>query len=128
MLFRSITAKTAKAAISSFIPVVGKVLGDAVDTVIGCSAILKNAIGIIGVIVVISICIVPILKLAVITIIYHLTSALCEPIADSKIVGLIAQMADTFKILLAILCSISVMLIIGITLVINISNIGLMYR
>lgn len=123
-----ITAKTAKAAISTFIPVVGKVLGDAVDTVIGCSAILKNAIGIVGVIVVITICIVPILKLAIITVIYHLTSALCEPIADDKIVGLIAQMADTFKILLAILCSISVMLIIGITLVINISNTGLMYR
>ena len=58
-----ITAKTAKAAVSSFIPVVGKVLGDAVDTVIGCSAILKNAIGIVGVIVVIAICITPILKL-----------------------------------------------------------------
>lgn len=123
-----ITAKTAKAAVSSFIPVVGKVLGDAVDTVIGCSAILKNAIGIVGVIVVIAICITPILKLATITIIYHLTAALCEPIADSKIVSLITQMADTFKILLAILCSISVMLIIGITLVINISNTGLMYR
>ena len=123
-----ITAKTAKAAVSSFIPVVGKVLGDAVDTVIGCSAILTNAIGIVGVIVVIAICITPILKLAIITIIYHLTAALCEPIADSKIVSLITQMADTFKILLAILCSISVMLIIGITLVINISNTGLMYR
>lgn len=123
-----ITAKTAKAAVSSFIPVVGKVLGDAVDTVIGCSAILKNAIGIVGVIVVIAICITPILKLAIITIIYHLTAALCEPIADSKIVSLITQMADTFKILLAILCSISAMLIIGITLVINISNTGLMYR
>lgn len=123
-----ITAKTAKAAVSSFIPVVGKVLGDAVDTVIGCSAILKNAIGIVGVIVVIAICIMPILKLAVITIIYQLTAALCEPIADSKIVSLIEQMADTFKILLAIVCSISVMLIIGITLVINISNTGLMYR
>lgn len=123
-----ITAKTAKAAVSSFIPVVGKVLGDAVDTVIGCSAILKNAIGIVGVIVVIAICITPILKLAIITIIYHLTAALCEPIADSKIVSLITQMADTFKILLAIQCSISVMLIIGITLVINISNTGLMYR
>ena len=121
-----ITAKTAKAAVSSFIPVVGKVLGDAVDTVIGCSAILKNAIGIVGVIVVIAICITPILKLAII--IYHLTAALCEPIVDSKIVSLITQMADTFKILLAILCSISVMLIIGITLVINISNTGLMYR
>lgn len=123
-----ITAKTAKAAVSSFIPVVGKVLGDAVDTVIGCSSILKNAIGIVGVIVVIAICILPIIKLAVITIIYHLTAAICEPIADSKIISLISQMADTFKILLAILCATSVMMIIGVTLVINISNTGLMYR
>lgn len=123
-----ITAKTAKAAVSSFIPVVGKVLGDAVDTVIGCSSILKNAIGIVGVIVVIAICILPIIKLAVITIIYHLTSAICEPIADSKVISLISQMADTFKILLAILCATSVMMIIGVTLVINISNTGLMYR
>ena len=123
-----ITAKTAKAAVSSFIPVVGKVLGDAVDTVIGCSSILKNAIGIVGVIVVIAICILPIIKLAVITIIYHLTAAICEPIADSRVISLISQMADTFKILLAILCATSVMMIIGVTLVINISNTGLMYR
>lgn len=39
-----ITAKTTKAAVSTFIPVVGKILGDAVDTVIGCSSILKNAL------------------------------------------------------------------------------------
>lgn len=123
-----ITAKTAKAAVSSFIPVVGKVLGDAVDTVIGCSSILKNAIGIVGVIVVIAICILPIIKLSVITIIYHLTAAICEPIADSRVISLISQMADTFKILLAILCATSVMMIIGVTLVINISNTGLMYR
>ena len=86
-----ITAKTAKAAVSSFIPVVGKVLGDAVDTVIGCSSILKNAIGIVGVIVVIAICILPIIKLAVITIIYHFTAAICEPIADSKVISLISS-------------------------------------
>ena len=42
-----ITAKTTKAAVSSFIPVVGKILGDAVDAVIGCNNILKNAVGII---------------------------------------------------------------------------------
>lgn len=58
-----ITAKTAKAAVSNFIPVVGKILGDAVDTVIGCSSILKNAVGIVGVVVVLSICIIPIRKI-----------------------------------------------------------------
>ena len=58
-----ITAKATKAAVSNFIPVVGKILGDAVDTVLGCSAILKNAVGIVGVIIVIGICIMPIIKL-----------------------------------------------------------------
>ncbi len=123
-----ITAKTAKAAVSNFIPVVGKILGDAVDTVIGCSNILKNAVGVVGVIVVIGICIVPIIKLAILMATYYLASAICEPIADEKIISLLSQIGDTFKILLAMLISVSVMLMIGVTLVIKISNSGLMYR
>ena len=39
-----ITAKTTKAVVSSAIPVVGKILGDAVDTVLGCGIVLKNAV------------------------------------------------------------------------------------
>lgn len=123
-----VTAKTAKAAVSSFIPVVGKILGDAVDTVIGCTSILKNAVGIVGVIVILGICITPIIKLLLLMTTYYIGSAICQPIADEKIVKLLEQMGDTFKVLLAILCSISVMLIIGTTLVMKISNSGLMYR
>ena len=123
-----ITAKTAKAAVSSFIPVVGKILGDAVDAVIGCTLILKNAVGIVGVIVIIGICIMPIIKLLLLTITYKVASAVCEPIADEKIVKLLENMGDTFKILLGIMSAISVMLIIGVTLVMKISNSGIMYR
>lgn len=118
----AVTVKTTKAAVSNFIPVVGKILGDAVDTVIGCTNILKNAVGIVGVIVIIGICIVPIIKLVVIMTTYYIGSAMCQPIADEKIVNLLAQMGDTFKVMLAILSSISVMLIIGTTLVIKISG------
>lgn len=123
-----VTAKTAKAAVSNFIPVVGKILGDAVDTVIGCSSILKNATGIVGVIILIGIAIVPVIKLVALMAIYYLGAALCQPIADEKIIKLLEQMGDTFKTLLAIMCSVSVMFIIGTTLVINISNSGMMYR
>lgn len=123
-----ITAKTAKAAVSSFIPVVGKILGDAVDTVIGCTSILKNAVGIVGVIAIIGICITPIIKLVLLMTTYYIGSAICEPIADSKIVKLLSEIGDTFKVLLAILCSLAVMVIIGTTLVMKISNSGLMYR
>lgn len=123
-----ITAKTTKAVVSSAIPVVGKILGDAVDTVLGCGIILKNAVGVIGVIIVIGICIIPILKLGILTIAYKLMSAICEPIAEKNIVDLLDQIGDVYKIFLAILCSVSVMLIIGTALVVKISNTGMMYR
>ena len=48
--------------------------------------------------------------------------------ADDKIVKLLDEMSGVFKLLLAILCSLSVILIIGVTLVIKISNSGMMYR
>ena len=117
-----ITAKTTKAVVSSAIPVVGKILGDAVDSVIGCSSILKNAVGILGVIIIIAISITPIIKLLILMGIYYIGAAICEPIADEKVVKLLDQMGDTFKILLAFMCSMSVMIIIGTTLVLKISN------
>ena len=123
-----ITAKTAKTAVSSIIPVVGKVLGDVVDSVLGCGVILKNAVGIIGVVVIIGICILPIIKIGTLSIIYNLASAVIQPVADDKIVKLLDEMGGVFKLLLGILCSLSVLLIIGVTMVVKISNSGMMYR
>ncbi len=123
-----ITAKTTKAIVSSTIPVVGKILGDVVDSVLGCGIILKNAIGVIGVIMIIGICIMPVIKIAILTTSYKLLAGIIEPIADEKIIKLLEQIGDIFKVLLAILCVISVMVIIGTTLVIRISNSGMMYR
>lgn len=123
-----ITAKTAKTAVSTVIPVVGKILGDVVDSVLGCGIILKNAIGIVGVIIIIGICIMPIIKIATLCIMYSLASAIVQPVADGKIVKILDEMGGVFKLLLGILCALSVLLIVGITLVVRISNSGMMYR
>lgn len=123
-----ITAKTAKATVSGFVPVVGKILGDAVDSVIGCANILKGAVGIVGVIVMLGICVLPIIKLTILTATYYGASAICQPLADEKITSLLSQMGDTFKTMLALIFTVSTMLIIGVTLVVKISNSGLMYR
>lgn len=106
------TSKTTKAIVSSAIPVVGKILSDSVDTVLGCGIILKNAVGFVGIVVIIGICIMPIIKLTTITISYKLLSGIVEPIADKKIVDLLKQVGDIFKIFIAILTSLSFMLII----------------
>ena len=123
-----VTAKTAKAAVSTVIPVVGKILGDATDAVIGCAGILKNAVGFVGIIVIIGICIAPIIKLTLLSFTYYIASCICQPIADEKVIGLLDSIGDSFKILLAIIFCVSVMLIIGLTIVMKISNGTLLYR
>ena len=116
------TLKAGKSLVSNAVPVVGGILGDAIDTVLGYSNIIKNAVGVVGIFVIICICIKPILNLTALTITYYLGAALCQPIADKKIVSLIEQMGGTFKAFLAI------MFTIGIAIVMRISNSGLMYQ
>ncbi len=70
----------------------------------------------------------PIIKLAIITIMYKLLGAVSEIIADKKITNMLDEIGDVFKIFLGILSSISVMLIIGTALVLKISNSAMMYR
>jgi len=123
-----LAAKGIKAATTTFVPVVGKALGESVDTVIGATSILKNSIGIVGIIVVIGICITPIIKLSILTVIYSFTSAICEPLVDKKIVSLLGQMSGTFKVLLAIIIFVSILLIVGLAMCVKISNTSMMYR
>ena len=68
------------------------------------------------------------LSYGVLTVIYHLAAAIIEPVSDEKIVKLIEEMGGIFKLLFAILCALSTMLIIGVTLVVKISNSGMMYK
>ncbi len=70
----------------------------------------------------------PIIKLAILTIMYKLLGAVTEVIADKKITSLLDQIGDVFKIFLGILSAISVMLIIGTALVLKMSNSAMMYR
>ncbi len=123
-----VTTKTTKAAVTNFIPVVGKILSDSVDTVLGCTVILKNALGFLVVIVILLVCLSPVIKVAILMGMYYLTAALIEPISDSKITKAISSIADSLKLILAILISLSAMYIISITLLIKISNFTLTYR
>ena len=123
-----VTGKTAKAAVTNAIPVVGKVLGDSVETVLGSINVLKNGIGVIGAIIILLITIAPIIKVATLTGMYYLLSAIIQPICDAKIVSSIKHIGDSMKMILAIIISISIMYIVAIALVIKISNFTLSFR
>lgn len=118
-----LTAKTSKAAVSTFIPVVGKVMGDSVDSILGCVNILKTSVGMIGVVILIGIVLIPIIRVSVLWIIIKMIAAICEIIADDSIVKLFDEIADSYKVLFGILVSVSAMFIIGITLILRMTSI-----
>ena len=121
------TAKTTKAIVSTTIPVVGKALSDAADSVIGATSITKNAIGVLGIIVIFIIAIEPLLKLFVLMIAFDIAGGLMEPFADKRISNCMSLTSNSIKMLLALLAVISIMFILAISMMIKISNFSLMY-
>lgn len=116
------TAKTSKAVISNFIPVVGKIMGDSVDAVIGSFGIIKNSVGIIGIVFIILITLLPAIKIFVMYLMFNLVGAFSEIVAEEKITKLLMGLTDNIKVLLGIYISIIVMFIIQIVIMIRVTG------
>ena len=123
-----ITAKVGKSIISNAVPVVGKLISDATDSVIGAVSITKNAVGIIGILIVVVITISPIIKAFVLMMLFNLSAGICDSIADGRISKCMSVVADSIKTIFGIMIMILFLFIIAITLMIKISNFSLMYR
>ena len=123
-----VALKTTKFAVDTFIPVVGKCLSDAVSTVAGYSLLLKDAISVVGLIVMIFICIFPLIKIAIIALIYKFVGAVMEPIVDKKIVNCLSAAGNSLTIVFACVLSVAVMFFIMITIIASTGRLVMMVR
>ena len=123
-----VTIRTAKFAVDKFIPIIGKFLSDAVETVVGCSAILKNAVGVIGLFALFLICIIPVMKIISIIFLYKLTIAIIEPISGQKEIECLNEVSKSLTLILASILSVATMFFITITIIIEAGNATLMLR
>ena len=123
-----VTSKTAKFAINTFIPVAGKYLADAADTVIGCALLIKNAVGVAILIGIIGICLIPIVEMLAVILIYRLTCVLLEPLADGRIIKCVGEVASSMTYILGTVASVAFMFLITVTVLILASNISVMVR
>lgn len=123
-----ITIRTAKFAVDRFIPVVGGFLSDAVETVIGSSAILKNGIGIIGLFIIIFITILPLIKVGTLLLIYKIVGVVIEPIVSKNISNFFTDVGKTLLLILISMVSVAMMFFITITIIVDTGNSLLMLR
>ena len=115
----AVTLKTTKFAIDNFIPIVGKSFSDAISSVAGYSLIIKNAIGSIGLIVIILIILYPIIKIVLSSIIFKLSASLLEPIADKRITKSIAAAGESLTLIMSCVLCVSLMLFLLIAMMVQ---------
>ncbi len=126
--FDGVSIRTAKFAIDTFIPVVGSMLSESIDTIIGCSLLVKNATGLIGLIILAFICLFPIIKILAIIFIYKLVAALIQPISDERLVSCLNDISNIIVLLFITLAAVAFMFFITISLIIGAGNITVMMR
>jgi len=98
---------------SSLVPVVGGILSDAAETVLAGAGILKNAVGVFGMLAVLCMCVAPFLQLGIHYLTYKVTSALSATVSSGRVAGLIDQIGGAFGLVLGMTGASALLLLIS---------------
>lgn len=123
-----ITLRTAKYMTDAFIPVVGGMFADVLEAVVGGSLLLKNAVGLVGLIAIGFITLFPVLKIIAIVIIFKVSAALIQPLGDSNIADTIQSMSNSLIMVFASVATVALMFFLAIIIIVTTANITVMLR
>jgi stage III sporulation protein AE len=102
---------------SEALPGIGDALGGVTETILGAGVLLKNAIGVAGLIAIIIMSAVPFLKLLMITVVYKIGCAALQPISDKRFIECINASAKSAAMLLQTVFVGAVLFLLSITIV-----------
>lgn len=91
---KSVIYKTLK-----IIPGIGNGVDTVSSTVAGAGAVIKNAVGVAAIIVIMAVCCMPVMKLVSLTVIFKVTAAAIEPVADKRIVKAVGNVSTAIGLL-----------------------------
>ena len=106
--------KVAKAAISGVVPVVGSILSEATETVLAGAGMLKNTIGVFGMLGILAACAHPFLQLGVQYLLYKLTALLAATVGAPSLCKLIDGLGGAFGLVLGMTGSCAFLLLISV--------------
>lgn len=123
-----VTLRAAKYLTGNFVPVVGKLFADATDTVVSASLLVKNSVGIVGVIILLFLCAFPAIKILVLALIFNLAAAVLQPLGDSPILTCLDTIGKSMVYVFAALAAVAMMFFLAITIMLTAGNITVMMR
>ena len=123
-----VSIRTAKYAMDNFIPIVGGMFADTVDTLVGCSLIVQNAVGVLGLILLLGALAAPLLRTVATMFLYRAASALLQPIGDSPLARGMGDYAEVFSLLFIIQLSVGAMFLLLVAQLLTVANLTVMLR
>ncbi|MFS8534756.1 MAG: stage III sporulation protein AE [Limnochordales bacterium] len=123
-----VALRAAKFLAGTFIPVVGGMMADAVEVVVGGSLLVKNALGVLGLVVLFLMLAFPMAKILALVVIYRLATALVQPISDARLVDALGTLADTLTVLMAAVATAALMFFVGILVIVGVGNLAAVVR
>jgi stage III sporulation protein AE len=117
-----VALRTTRFVTDNAIPIVGKMVGDTVEVAAGYVVMLKDALGIFGVLLIAGIVFFPLLKIVALALIYKLVGAIVEPMGDAKTAAVLESMSTHLMMMLAATASVGFMFFIMIAIMAGMSN------
>ena len=99
------------------VPGIGSVAGSVTDVLLGSAVLIKNGIGAAALVVIALLCLAPILKLGLLTLILELAAALIQPVSDKRMTGCAAGVGRSIRLLLQAAFTSAVLFVITIVVV-----------
>lgn len=114
---RSTVTRTAEA-----IPGVGDAIGGVTEVVFGTAVLVKNGIGITGMLICLAICLVPLVQTGIISLMYKLAAAMIQPVSDKRITGCVECVGDGLRLLMRVIYTTGLLFLLTIALVSFVTN------
>lgn len=123
-----ISLRTAKYLTKTFIPIAGGMFADTLEVIVGGSLLIKNAIGVFGLLMILFLVATPLLKVWAMVILYKVVGTLLEPICDRRVVQVLETMESSLTLVAIALGTVAVMFFLAITILVGIGNLAVFMR
>ena len=123
--FDSVSIRTTKYTIKSYVPVMGGYLSDGMDLILSSTVLIKNSIGLVGLLMIISTIISPILEIIIFSLVMKLVSAILQPMGNTKISNFLSATSKSVTMLSTAVIAIGFMYLLSIGLVMTTANVVL---
>ena len=123
-----VTLRTAKFAADHFVPVVGGMIADTMDTLVGASLLIKNALGITGLLLLLFTSLGPMVQSISGVMIYRACGALLQPVTDARVSACLQDFSNVLMLFFIIQLSVGAMFLLLVAQMLVVGNLTVMMR